>query len=357
MVADQRPLSIGEILDQTAAVYRKHFLALVSITAPPAAVMIAIVGIFALLFVTRLPAINTDATAGVQVVLLGLVLVLVGLPLFLCVTAVSLGASNHAVLCAHRGQPITIRGSYTWAFSRFGRLLWLLVVQGLIAFVLPYIVFIVLAIAAGAIAALLAPGLKGPLGVALAILAVLAILALIVLCFWLWIRMSLASPVVVAEDKPAWDSVKRSDALTKGSRGRTFLMFLLVWILVFAVSMVLIFPVDIGVTIFFRKAIVGGQPPTSFAIALQVCNLAVDFAVRTLVMPIYAISLMLFYFDQRTRLEGYDLELLMARAGWGTAAPSPVETPANPATPSSEPITPTPGPPTQESEWPSPSSE
>ena len=281
MAADQRPLSIGEILDQTAAVYRKNFLPLVSITAPPAAAMIALVGIFALFFVTRMPAIKTDTTVGIEFVLLGIAFVLLGLPLILGITAVSLGASNHAVLCAHRGLPITIRGSYSYALSRFWRLVWLLVLQALLAGVIPYIVFIILAVAGIAITAILSPAMKGTAAVLLGVLAVVGILALIVLCIWLWIRMALGCPVVVAEDKFAWDAIKRSNQLTKGSRGRIFLMLVLVWILVMAVSMVLVAPVDIGVAIFFRKSLVGGQPPTTFAVALQLVNLAIDFAVRS----------------------------------------------------------------------------
>ena len=319
MAVDQRPLSIGEILDKTAAIYRKNFLPLVSITAPPAAAMIGLVGIFVLIFVTRMPAAKTDSTVGIELILLGVAFLLLGAPLLLGITAVSLGASNHAVLCAHRGLPITIRGSYSYAFTRFWRLVWLLVLQALLAGVIPYIVFIILAVAAVAITALLSPAMKGTAAIVLGVLAVVGILALIVLCVWLWIRMALGCPVVVAEDKFAWDAIKRSNQLTKGSRGRIFLMFVLVWILVMAVSMVFVAPVDIGVAIFFRKSLTGGQPPTTFAVALQLVNLAIDFAVRTVVMPIYAIALMLFYFDQRTRQEGYDIELLMARAGWDAA--------------------------------------
>ena len=54
------------------------------------------------------------------------------------------------------------------------------------------------------------------------------------------------------------------------------------------------------------------KPP----VLLQVVNLFVNCLERTFVMPIYAIALLLFYNDQRTRQEGYDIDLLMANAGW-----------------------------------------
>jgi len=40
-----------------------------------------------------------------------------------------------------------------------------------------------------------------------------------------------------------------------------------------------------------------------------------SFAVQAFTKPVYAIALMLFYYDQRIRKEGFDIEWMMARAG------------------------------------------
>ena len=331
MALDQRPLSIGEILDRTATLYRRYFLPLVSITAPPAAALILLFGSFTLFFVTRLGATKADAANPFLILAIFGLFLLLGVPLLLGIMAVSLGASNHAVLCAHRGEPITIRGSYTYAFSRFWRLVWLLFLQALFAWVIPYIIFTVL-VGVGAVAAVASSitTASAP-GIVLIVLVVLGIIALVVTCVSLWIRFSLAFPAVVAEDRSAWQAIKRSISLSKGTRGRIFVMFLLVWILTVAVSMVLVAPVDIGIALFFRQSLTGAQPPTTFTIVLQIANLCIDFAVRTLVMPIYAISLVLFYFDQRTRNAGYDIVLLLARAGWDGLQPTPIAPPPEPS--------------------------
>jgi len=63
------------------------------------------------------------------------------------------------------------------------------------------------------------------------------------------------------------------------------------------------------------------KPP----IILQVLNYSVSFLERAFVMPVCAIALLLFYNDQRTRQEGYDIELLMAQAGWQELPPPPTE--------------------------------
>jgi hypothetical protein len=39
------------------------------------------------------------------------------------------------------------------------------------------------------------------------------------------------------------------------------------------------------------------------------------FAVQALTRPVYAIALLLFYYDQRIRREGFDIEWLMQKAG------------------------------------------
>jgi hypothetical protein len=40
-----------------------------------------------------------------------------------------------------------------------------------------------------------------------------------------------------------------------------------------------------------------------------------SFAVQACIKPVYAIALMLFYYDQRIRNEGFDIEWMMERAG------------------------------------------
>jgi hypothetical protein len=49
-----------------------------------------------------------------------------------------------------------------------------------------------------------------------------------------------------------------------------------------------------------------------------------SFAVQALTKPVYTIALMLFYYDQRIRNEGFDIEWMMERAGlvpgWATTS-------------------------------------
>ena len=47
------------------------------------------------------------------------------------------------------------------------------------------------------------------------------------------------------------------------------------------------------------------------------------FAVQALTKPVYGIALVLFYYDQRIRQEGFDIEWMMQRGGAGRAHSRP----------------------------------
>src|SRR5271154_2539333 len=101
MTAGTRPLTLGEILDHTVQLYRRNFMLLVGIAAPPAAIMASVTGAAFIFLATRMPSL---ATAGqpagqppnLQVLMaIGLVagvFLIFGIPLLLGTFAVALGA-------------------------------------------------------------------------------------------------------------------------------------------------------------------------------------------------------------------------------------------------------------------------
>jgi len=59
----------------------------------------------------------------------------------------------------------------------------------------------------------------------------------------------------------------------------------------------------------------GSQHAQTFALVMGIARRAVGFIVEVLITPIYGIGLTLLYYDQRIRLEGYDIERMMEEAG------------------------------------------
>jgi hypothetical protein len=337
MAASTRPLTLGEVLDRTVQVYRRNFLLMVGIAAPAAGLVVLISGSVVVFFSSQLFSIanasQTGKTAGAadttqQSLILGLVVMLfllVGAPLLLGVFAMALAALNRAASEVLEGRTATIHASYGYAFRHFWRHVGVLFQQALFAGVVPYFVFIAIVIVGAILAALAGKsGIGTVVEPLLAIALIVLIVALAVVCIFIWLRVSLAYPVSVVEDKTAWASLKRSNFLSRGSCGRIFVMFLLVGVLNIVVTLMLSIPIDIVVAIAMRKSLNSQGPPTTFFTLIQIANLAAGFLVRMFVMPIYTTALLLFYTDQRTRMEGYDIEQLMDQAGWSSLPPAPL---------------------------------
>jgi hypothetical protein len=57
------------------------------------------------------------------------------------------------------------------------------------------------------------------------------------------------------------------------------------------------------------------QHAQAAAVATFFVDYGAAFAVQALTRPVYGIALMLFYYDQRIRQEGFDIEWMMLKAG------------------------------------------
>ena len=92
------------------------------------------------------------------------------------------------------------------------------------------------------------------------------------------------------------------------------------------------------VTFFLVAMFLAVKHHTQLPVWVQVLQQIVGFFTNSFIGPMYATGLTLFYYDQRVRKEGYDIEWMMEAAGMGRAA-LPVET-----QPAPEPSEPSPNP-------------
>jgi hypothetical protein len=315
-----RPSTVGEILDRTVQLYRFRFTLFFGIAAVPTAIVLVFAsGVF--LFFSWF---GTNGSGGSgsgpnpeAAVLVGLALVaiaLVAVPMFFVVTALASAALNHAAARAFFDQKTTIRDAYKAVWARGWRYIWLYLLEVLIVVAAPLAAwFVLFLVSAGGLALAQAAGI-GPAGGALVgLFAVLAGLALVVYCIWMALRLSLAFPACVVEQTGAWPSLKRSALLSVGTRGRIFLLYLLGGILNYLLSLVITLPLFLTLALFPGA----GDPQNAQLAAMRVVFIAyaAAFAVQAFTKPVYGIALMLFYYDQRIRIEGFDIEWLMQRAG------------------------------------------
>jgi hypothetical protein len=148
------------------------------------------------------------------------------------------------------------------------------------------------------------------------------VIALIGYVFSMVLRLSLAFPACVVEQIGARAAVKRSSILSKGTKGRIFVLFLLAAVLSWMLSMGVTLPLTIIIALL--PGMSNPQHAPIAAIVIAVIGYGAAFAVQALIGPVYGIALVLFYYDQRIRLEGFDIEWMMRQAGM-VAAPTPTQ--------------------------------
>jgi len=325
METNLRPMSLGEILDRTAQLYRTNFLLFAGIAAVYAGVLLVIN--LVQLGVTQLM-LHWNMTQQVPLASLGYVVVIFPV-IILCATA-AVAANNRAVSWVNLGQPATIRGAYKSIWPKLGRYLWLATIIGFIIY-LPFIVLFSgysvflygYARPKGFFRAGQQADPSGMIVVGLvSLLLFVLVVGWVVYAILMGLRYSLAVPACVVEDIPARKAIKRSIELSKDSRGRIFILGLL--ILAIQLGLVMISQLFFIVAAFTAIKHHGTLP-----VWMQALQQIVGFFTNSFIGPMYATGLTLFYYDQRVRKEGYDIEWMMEAAGM--TAPTATE-PVQPAT-------------------------
>ena len=305
-----RPLTLGEILDRAAQLYRDRFLLFAGIFAVYAGVVTLLnLPLIFLLHanssqrIPRMPAGPPSLSQAPHIWSIFLALGLAML-LFVLLYGAATAAITRAVAWVHLGEPASIGRAYSTTLPRLGVYIWLKIVIGVLIFLACMGALLVAAMVAVAAAALLRR--SGAWGGGLLVLIVLWIyLAPGVLGAIMALRYSLAIPACVVESLTARRSLRRSIELSKGSRGRIFVLWIMVgviWAILFALA---------HSFFFFYSATHQNTLPVGFSILEQILN----FFVITLVGPLLAAGTTLFYYDQRVRKEGYDIEWMMQAAG------------------------------------------
>jgi hypothetical protein len=307
-----RPLTLGEILDRTVQVYRHNFVLFAGVAALPVAfsvvLLIPAVAILALPGIPRSGGMHLVFVPGLTFA----VYLLAAIPVYLAAYVYSAAGLTMSAVSAQRGEKPTIRGALAKVPPRFFTYLWFLVLQAVVVALVPA------AVAGGIIGALVysmsLPGASMAEDFGLGFLAFLVGAAAVAAIAWLALGYSIGMAVCVVEQKPAWESLTRAWQLSEGTRGRIFVLFLMVVVLSMVVSMAS-YMISLVVA---TMAAVLGKSALFAAAAAVIAGLLYALASiggQILLTPVSWIALVLFYYDQRVRKEGFDIEWMMQRAG------------------------------------------
>jgi len=255
MATELRPMSVSELLDRAFFLYRRHFLLFIGIAALPNLILLML----------RLALLEWEPSITFfWRFLAGLALI----PVYLVISSIAQGASIVAISDVHMGRSASIESAYAHVMKCVIDIFIASILVG-IGIVFGCILFIV-------------PGIL------------------------LYLAWSLSAPVIVIEKLGPLDALPRSSKLTKGSRGRIFVVLLLA--LVFAWIVASIFQLPILYLAGVSRLLNPRAIPTWINALMQIAN----FLSTTLATPISAIAISLIYYDQRVRKEGLDLQLLIS---------------------------------------------
>lgn len=270
---DLRPLSLGEILDRTFSLYRRHFLLFLGITAIPHLLILGfnLLQVLILKAPSALPktATQLQAGAGSNLVPLGILGGLLALIVYVVAFLFAQGGTIYAVSDLYLGRATTIGASLGRMWGQLANLFGVMVLNGL------------------------------------AILA--ATIFLIIPGIYVACRLSTCIPAALLEDLGARQSLERSFALTKENAGRAFVIYLLYFALLYAAMF--LFMVPFGVLLAFSA-----KDPSLMPWAMGLMQVG-NFLGGVLVGPFVLIATSVFYYDLRVRKEAFDLQMMLNPAG------------------------------------------
>ncbi len=298
-----RPLSTGEVLDRTFSIYRAHFWLFAGLASLSGAfslilnaVQLLVHHMVLLQHGFRIAALEAQISTLVMTVLL------------LPVEAVVYAASVLALCEVYLGREITAGEAMQSTMGRWARYVGIALWQGwsaawlLAVVVLPGAAMLGMAakspVYAGIGAVLIFAGVAGG--------GVYGVIA--------YIRNSLGIPAALMENTGVRASMRRSKTLAAGTKGRIFVVLLIAVVLYMVAG-----AIESPMAFFIARS------PLQEHVFAQAAVLLIGFVGHTLVSPVALIGLTLVYFDQRVRLEAFDLVMLM---GGASAAPTATWEPA-----------------------------
>jgi hypothetical protein len=299
MTEPLRPMSTGQLLDHTFALYRKNFVLFVGIATlgPIANVVFQLLVVGANVsspFAPRRAAANGQVFAALGLsMFFGYIILLAGM-------AISHAATVKAVAAVHLGRETSIGGAYKALRGRilslFGTgiliLLWML-----LATLVMILVMIPIFLAVGFLGRA-APGASA--AIVGGITAVVVVLLMFGALIAVYVRYALAIQACMVENLGPLASLRRSVFLTKGSRWRVVAIYLVFLLL--------------GMILGFGLGAIAGAVGSLVhnKIAAAVLIYLASFVAGSLTGPLATIGLSLLYYDERVRKEAFDLQLMLS---------------------------------------------
>jgi hypothetical protein len=321
MIPALRPMNLGEILDRTFQIYRSRFLAFVAIGLASPATTLAV---FVLRNYGPQPILTTSSKSALKA--------LAGWAPAdwpaTCARFLAWPVIVYLTSSALFNEDPTLGDAVNWCKARWQSWLGLACALWAVCELLPSVLIQLLATARP-------PSWSSGVGgngwttfassYSSSLLGVLHLLA----GYFLTVSVSLSVPILVIDRAPVFRALLLGWRLVRHNRIRVLSAQLLADVLngtlIFSLIFVASFTARLAFNGFFSHGMI---QQIRYGIVMGATQIVSIF-----IAAIYPISVTLFYYDQRIRHEGYDIEHMMAAAGLNPTALPTADTPATPALP------------------------
>ncbi|HEX8846993.1 MAG TPA: hypothetical protein VF791_20285 [Pyrinomonadaceae bacterium] len=300
------PLGAGDLIDRAVRLYRRHFMTLIRIAAPP-----VIVTTLGSLMMTIGGLSRTYAARNVLLLLFGFFIWTCGVLLNVIVMG---GAARNLITHLLWNEPFSARTTYRNVRARFGGLLGTSIIIAVWIFIALLVSLLLLTI--GLQIVFIARNsfleISEWLAAAIAVVGIILVIFFVLLGFLFLVKFIAYAPqVLMVEGRRVFNSIDRSFNLARGNLRRLMAMFLFHSFATWSALMILLVPLGVygmmqGINI---SPFQSENWPAWYAIGYNVLNQVSTI----LLLPIWMLGLSLMYVDERVRQEGYDLELLSSR--------------------------------------------
>jgi hypothetical protein len=308
-----RPLSLGELLDRTFRLYRRHFWLFAGIMAIPSAFSIP----FTVLFLSMQGSAVAGGPPSTKFVASMVLFLLAFFCLFCTIYSVAIGATTYAVSESYLGQTITVRGAYGKVRGNFWRIIGVVVVAVLRVYGMLIVIGVGMAIVMGLSAGALGAVGRGQSRIVVGIIVGLIILMTYIVGLGLWLlwslRYAVSIPALLLERVGVLAALRRSVQLTRGRRWHMLVAIFLCSMIAYVGAIV--FQGPFFVTMMFSART--GHFPEWMSYALAMSG-AIGGAITG---PVLLIVLVLCYYDTRIRKEGFDLQFMISSLDKPAPAP------------------------------------
>jgi hypothetical protein len=287
-----RPMSMGEVLDRSFQILRRHvgtlFVTAVLGTAPLLVLYLA------------MGTAGTPLLTDAEMAAMSGTLVLAFL-LFLVTGTISWAALTREIDQGVEGAPVTLGDGLRTGLRSFFRVL----AYAILVYVVGFVIVLPVSLALFAVATV-AGGLLGS-EILAGVLAVLGFGTGLLLAALVWAPMAfLGLPALISEGIGPIAAIKRGHELGKGGRVRIVATAVVAWLVMMLPTVGLPFLFGFGMSLW--------SPETAGTVAATQLYLyqAVTFLVGGLTTPFLVAVMVYTYYDRRVRREGYDVELASA---------------------------------------------